>query len=340
MNKKKQLQTISIIVCTYNRAEMLSEALESLIRQETGDLISYDIIVVDDNSSDGTRKVVHEYIRTSSSKISYVSGKGLGIAAARNTGLDHRTGDWTAFFDDDQIAESTWLLEMVKCAENTSALCIGGKRLVALAGDNTVRLSDTERRLLGEIDLGVDMRKCLRKEFPAAGNILLSSQVFDITGGFDESLLNGGEDIEFAARLRKTGVEAWYTPDAIVYHVTPIYRMQRQYLEWASLRAGENFAHRDHLEWGLARTGINCLARIGQASIVRIPVYLWSWIDGDDKRRSEMRLLILRAYAYTCKTLNLFFPHLFPMNMFFKKLEFRSERDIFHDGHAAREEVL
>ncbi|MBN1153678.1 glycosyltransferase family 2 protein [candidate division KSB1 bacterium] len=328
MNKKTENAQITIIVCTYNRSAMLSDTLKSLINQETNERLNYEILVVDDRSTDDTRDVVLGLSSTSSIPIRYIKGGGKGIAAARNVGLKNVETEWLIYFDDDQIAEPDWLINMLDCAQSENALCVGGKRLIKLI-DTQIDLSLTDRLLLGEIDHGNEIRKCKRKEFPAAGNILLLTDIFASVGFFDESLVRGGEDIELASRLRDSNIDSWYTPHAIVHHITPAYRTEPSYLYWASLRAGENFAHRDYLEWGMMKTVFACLARIGQSLLVHFPKYLFAYVTGNGKLRSEYKYRLLRTYAYITRTLNLLSPNLFPMERFLGKLEFRKERKIF-----------
>ena len=320
---------ISVIVCSYNRAKMLANALESLIHQKTKNKFSFEIIAVNDKSSDNTNQVIAEITARSNIPIKYVMGAGKGIAAARNDGLKNSSSEWIVFFDDDQLAEPEWLREMYECATKTDAVCIGGVRLLYLSDKKLSQLSSVSRSLLGEINLGMKLKKCKRKEFPAAGNIMLKNSIFEIVGKFDDSLIRGGEDIEFASRIRKSKLGSWYTPKAIVHHVTPEYRTQEGYLIWASLRAGDNFAHRDYLELGLLKTALACLARIGQATLINLPLLLWFSILNKKEEKLARKYLILRTVAYLNRTLNLISPTLFTFKNFFNRLEFRKERKAF-----------
>src|SRR4029077_11473095 len=77
-----------------------------------------------------------------------------------------------------------------------------------------------------------------RKRAPGCGNLLIQKSVFDEVGGFDESLVEAGEDADLYRRMFSAGIEAWYTPKAISYHVIPAYRLKDNYLRWKSLRNG------------------------------------------------------------------------------------------------------
>ena len=83
---------VSIVVCTYNRADMLGRALESLVRQETHGEFRFEIVVVDDGSTDGTQVTVQNIAKDCQVPIRCLRKEGRGIAAARNTGVKAASG--------------------------------------------------------------------------------------------------------------------------------------------------------------------------------------------------------------------------------------------------------
>lgn len=89
---------VSIILPTYNRAHFLAQAFESIRAQTMGD---WELIVVDDGSTDGTRGLVAERLRGICKPTRYVYQENRGPYGARNTGLDHARGEYIAFFDSD-----------------------------------------------------------------------------------------------------------------------------------------------------------------------------------------------------------------------------------------------
>jgi glycosyltransferase involved in cell wall biosynthesis len=116
--------TVSVVICTYNRVEMLKGCLTSLTCQTAPDG-SFEIIVVDNNSSDDTASVVHEFL--GSSNISYVTESIPGLSRARNKGLAVAKGHFVAFFDDDCLAPIDWV-------ENALKLIISDSNLDGLGG--------------------------------------------------------------------------------------------------------------------------------------------------------------------------------------------------------------
>jgi glycosyltransferase involved in cell wall biosynthesis len=99
---------ISAIICTYNREEYLSAAIDSLLQQ---DFYSYEVIVVDNASSDRTREIVGE--RLSNPRLNYVYEPILGLSVARNTGAKEARSPILAYLDDDAVASPLWLKEFI-----------------------------------------------------------------------------------------------------------------------------------------------------------------------------------------------------------------------------------
>ena len=137
--------------------------------------------------------------------------------------------------------------------------------------------------------------------------------------------------------MRKAGIIAWYTPTAVVSHMIPPYRLKEEYLVWASQRVGDNFAHRDYLEWGLGRTILACVARIGKAIMITLPTAVLQWLKADDAQLLAQKCLFWRAAGYTARTLHLLMPRLFKLRQFLNRLEFRKERRLFSSDSNATE---
>jgi glycosyltransferase involved in cell wall biosynthesis len=109
--ERKNALQMSVMVCTYNRGTLLDMALESLVSQ-TLDKGSYEVIVIDDGSSDSTRQIVDSF--AGKLPIKYFYQKNAGLAAAKNHGIYASQGEILFFFDDDDIATPTLLEEHIK----------------------------------------------------------------------------------------------------------------------------------------------------------------------------------------------------------------------------------
>ena len=316
---------ISVVVCTYNRAEELYKALKSLIMQDGGNAFIYDIIVVDDASTDHTEKIIRDIAGQSKIPVKYILEEGRGIARARNRGISESTGEWIAFFDDDQIAETDWLNQLISAAKKTGADCVGGRMVLDLPSGEP--LSTICRAIFGEMNYGDEPIECTRKKLlPSGGNILLRRSVIDTVGSFDEARIYGGEDHDFLARVCKQGLKMWSTPKAIVHHIIPAYRLKRNYLLWTSLRDGVNFAQNDYKIEGQAKTILYGIARLGQALLINVPMLFWARLTHNDDEALGRRCLLTRCTGYTRRTLFYLLPYLFRQEKFFNRLEFRKER--------------
>jgi glycosyltransferase involved in cell wall biosynthesis len=317
---------ISVIVCTYNRVEMLHRALESLLSQKTDGAFSYEIVVVDDASTDNTADVVKEVAVHSGVPIRYVRKEGGGVGAARNAGVAEARGRWITFLDDDEWTEVDWLKNLLAIALDKGADCVGGTCLLDLPQEHLSRLSPLCRGMLGENIYGETAARLRGKRLPPTGNLLIAREVFDSIGGFDASMLYGGEDSDFVVRVKAAGLDFWIAPDAVVHHVAPIHRLESAHLRWCFLRWGIQSAQIDCRRMGRARMLLLCLARIGQAMLVNVPGLLTALLTHDRADVSDRKGLLWKAVGYTRECVFLVAPNIFPQEGFFSALGFRKRQ--------------
>lgn len=106
--------TISVIIPTYNRAAIISKTIDSFIEQTFED---WEMIVVDDYSTDDTKKVIEEYHKRDARIRYLLNERKKGAQGARNTGIMHAQADWVCLFDSDDIAYPDYLSKMVGAIE-------------------------------------------------------------------------------------------------------------------------------------------------------------------------------------------------------------------------------
>jgi succinoglycan biosynthesis protein ExoM len=320
---------ITVVLATYNRAQLLCDALNSLMRQDTGGQFTYELLVVDDASTDATPKVVREAAVRSPVPVRYLQGSGKGMACAQNKGIKECSADWIAFFDDDEVADPSWLKELLACAVQTGAQVVAGAVRLLLPDEEVRKISPVCRRVL-RASYGHDkLVKCSRQNAPASCNLLVKATVFQTVGPFNESMIRGGSDTEFIVRLRRAGIDQWFTPKAIVHHCVPAYRLRESYLLWCSIRAGDNFAYRDFSEWGLASTLLACVARIGQALLINFPLMLLAYILGNRAEIIGRKCLLMGAWGYLRESLYFVSPRVFSQEAYFSHLSMRIELNLF-----------
>jgi GT2 family glycosyltransferase len=317
---------IGVVVCTYNRAELLRCALRSLLCQETDGVFSYEVVVVDDASTDNTADVVKEIAARSGVAIRYVRKEGGGVAEARNAGVAEAHSRWIAFFDDDEWADASWLKNLLAVALEKGADCVGGICLLDLPQEHLSRFGPLCRGILGENIYGETPVRFRGKPLPPTGNLLIARGVFDSIGVFDTSMLYGGEDADLVARVQAAGFDIWTAPAAVVHHAVPRYRLSPDYFRWVSLRTGVNFALMNCRQVGCGRTMVLCVARMGQALFVNVPRLLLARLHRDKAEALDCECRLWRAVGYTRCTLRLFAPKMFAQGDFFRRIEFRSGR--------------
>jgi glycosyltransferase involved in cell wall biosynthesis len=318
---------VSVIVCTYNRAELLGDAVRSLDSLQTHDELRFEIVIVDNASADETASVARELQATCSAPVRYVYEPKPGVSAARNRGIAEAQGEWIAFMDDDQIADEHWLWGLLSAARRRAVRCVGGvNRLRLPAGQQTRRLAPSLESLLGATQSSAGERPYTDHHAPGAGNLLVHRSVFEEIGTFDESLAAAGEDLDLYRRMRSHGIRAWCTSHAVTLHVVPASRLEPRYLRWKCYRNGGHLAHRDWCEKGVLRMGVNAALRLIQSAAVHGPRAGWGFVRGDAEAVLGAQCLLWRAGGYLRFALHYAAPSIFPQRRFLEWMDFRAER--------------
>ena len=229
---------VTVILCTYNRAMWLRNVLDCLLRLRTDGAFTFEIVVVDNASTDDTPQIVADVIREAPLPMRYLRESHPGPSAARNRGIAAARGAWLAFVDDDELADPNWLFELLRMAEHKRVRVVGGAvQLVLSEGDPSAVPPALESVLVpgGRRDSAC---RYTPQYALNSGNQMLASSVFDEIGMYSEKWTEGGEDTDLFSRIYAAGIEAWYTPTAVVRHLVPSYRLSPGYLQWLSLRQG------------------------------------------------------------------------------------------------------
>jgi glycosyltransferase involved in cell wall biosynthesis len=315
MNNKKKAD-ITVIVATRNRARLLRNALESLVKMNTEGLFSYEILVVDNGSTDNTARVVKEISQKNPVlSLRYVFQEEIGEGWARNKGIENSQGKWLAFFDDDQLAEPSWLAKLFKVAQRSGAMIVGGPRHLILPDSSPLVLGPKSRRILGE---QLSRRRSLRDSI-FTGNVIIHQSLFLRLGGFDNSFCTG-TDRDFTWRASKSGFPISYAPQARVYHVIPESRMRRAYLRWVCLRYAST-SSRIHLKYdGSLKLAILNFRRIGVTVTRDLLLFIIATIFNDQMIRLDSLCGIWYAIGFVRTSLFLLSSKELSQRSFFKEL--------------------
>jgi len=176
MEKTLSKPLVSVVIPTYNRAEWIGGAVESVLSQE---FQNYELIVVDDGSTDETPKVLERY----SDRIRMIRQANCGVSAARNTGVASSNGDFIAFLDSDDLWLPGKLSRQVVFFQQNSDARICQTNEIWIRNGVRVNPGKRHRKRSGQI-FAPSLRLCLVS--PSA--VMLRKKLFDDIGGFDEDL--------------------------------------------------------------------------------------------------------------------------------------------------------
>jgi GT2 family glycosyltransferase len=291
---------VSIVVCPRNRAGLLRGALASLYDLACEDEFSYEILVVDNGSTDDTQQVITDAVTLAKHTVRGVIEPEPGIVAARNRGIREAQGRWIAFFDDDQIADWHWLAELYRGAAERNCRVVGGAVQIALPAGCKRELSPTVRMLLGE-PLGGDLpQRYGGRLTPGCGNLLIQRSVFDEVGVFEQAIDGRSEDIDLFERIQRARIDAWYLPTAIVYHLTPAERLEHQYLIDLATRMGRGIALRQRKALGLVRFTSAWLMKSARVLLIDYPRLIVAGMCGNAETTLGRRCELTISQAYLC----------------------------------------
>ena len=228
---------ITVILCTYNRCRTLAKTLESLADSRLPVSVQWEVLVVDNNSSDQTRQVVADFCRRYPGRYRYLFEAQQGLSCARNAGIRESQGEILVFTDDDIIVEPNWLWNLTSALHGGEWAGAGGRIIPVWLGPVPSWLQTADLGPFGAFDLGTEAGPLSRP--PYGANMAFRREAFEKHGDFRVDLgrsgsnLQGREDIEFANRLLAGGERLRYEPDAVVRHLIPESRMDRRYvLRW------------------------------------------------------------------------------------------------------------
>lgn len=230
---------ISVIVCTYNRAQSLAKALDCVAASTLPEGVEWEVLVVDNKSTDQTREVADEFCRRQPNRFHYVFEPLQGLSRARNAGIREARGDVLAFMDDDVMLEAGWLQNLTAGLRTGEWAGAGGRILLAktftpprwLPLDGIYNMGGI---LYAHFDLGD--KPCELTSPPHGTNMAFRRSMFEKYGGFRTDLgrcgsnLMSNEDTEFGRRLLAAGEHLRYEPSAVVYHEVPENRLTKKYL--------------------------------------------------------------------------------------------------------------
>ena len=241
---------LSVVIGTYNRAHLLAGTLGALAAQQVPPSLDWEIVVVDNNSTDATAQVVAAFSPKTAIPVRYVSEPRQGISHARNRGIREAQGSILAFTDDDVLPAPDWVSEVAAGMERWDAHGVGGRILPQWEGERPGWLTENRRplRLLALMESAESGWLAMPlKPHPQVwgANMAFRREVFDRVGEFDPrrgvvgKRLFRGEESDLIERALDLGLKIAYDPTLTVFHRIGPDRMRKAYfrrLEFESAR--------------------------------------------------------------------------------------------------------
>ena len=218
--QSKSPPLVSVIIPTFNRSDMLRQAVTAACKQ-TLPRDQYEIIVVDNASTDDTRDVVGKLRSSTQTSITYVHESRPGLHWARHAGASAAQGKILAFIDDDCLPEPDWLASLSQAYDEFQPDAAGGKILIRWDSPPPTWVI-TYEAVLGRLDLGPQPRFLKEDEFINGGNFsILRDRLFEI-GGFNPdqigSYLIGDGETGLCRKIHAAGWKMLWVPSAMVWH--------------------------------------------------------------------------------------------------------------------------
>lgn len=310
---------VSVVLSTYNRSRLLLTAIERLLRQAP-DTPDYEVVIVDNNSTDDTRAVVASLLSMAGGRLRYVFEAQQGLPYARNAGIRAAQGAVIAFTDDDVRVSSHWVRVIDETfAAHAEVECLGGRTLPAWPAPPPRWLTRSHwvgplaLQDYGTTPIVMDARhpRCL-----AGANLAVRTRVFDRLGGFSPDFPRA-QDTEFLLRLYRSGLRALYVPEMLAYasvqpdRLTKFYH-RRWHSEIGRFNALMQFEELAHPVLGL-RSEVPAVRRlfgVPAFAVRQLAVELWRWAQSTMARREsqaflhENRARSLVSYMRAARTLS------------------------------------
>ena len=275
---------VSVVIPTFNRAAPLAATLDSLARLQTRSVPNWEVVVVDNNSSDDTAAVVRSRQATFPVTLRYEYERAQGRSNALNRGISASTAPVIACIDDDVVVAERWLDEAIGplITPERGIDYTGGPVQPIWEAARPTWLSPTRADLWGAVailDYGPDAFIFEeRRRVPLGANMAMRRTLVDRIGGFSPRLgrssgtrLLGQEVPEFLARARAAGGRGLYVPGMLVRHHVPASRLTKTYFRRWWHGKGRSRAALEQLQ-PITELGID-LQRAPH--LLRTPRFMW-----------------------------------------------------------------
>lgn len=312
--------TISVVICTHNRAQLLPQAIESIVAQHVP-TSKYEIVIVDNASSDNTAQVVKEKFGHLD-HVRYVFEANLGVSHARNAGWKAAQGKYVAYLDDDAIANPNWLDVMLQTFETVDPKPDGIAGKVILKWETSQPEWVTNRstqECLAAFDPSPAPRFLYHNECFVEANVVFLREILEKLQGFSTTLGRQGvhaqghrrthilshEGVDFFWKMQQAGYTMYYVPDMYIHHCIASSRLTPDWFYRCAFGQGISIAICDRLHSLPWWRQIIRVCHIIFMLIFSIPFHYTIWIYPKNMKRFDARLTYIRHLGYVLYMLRL-----------------------------------
>lgn len=225
---------ISIAIATYNRAGELELTLASLARGDRRGFEDFEVLVIDNNSTDHTAQVATKLAPLFGGRLRHILEEKQGLSHARNRAISEARYDIVAFLDDDVNVDLNWMRQLAVAYQDEEVAAVGGRASLNYPSTKPKWLGEGEEALLTKVELGSGRRPALPDEIFGV-NLSFRKEWFERVGGFRTDLgrvgtcLLGSEEGELLERIAAAGGCLFYEPAVFVEHRVAPERLRRRW---------------------------------------------------------------------------------------------------------------
>lgn len=261
--------SFTVVVCSYNGSRTIKQTLERLVVQ---DYPNYEVIVVNDGSTDDTGAIAQSF------PVTLISTENKGLSSARNTGYLAGSGELVAYIDDDAYPESTWLRYLALAFDQQDVAGVGGPNL-PVPGDTLV--ADCVSNAPGG-PMEVMLSDTIAEHIPGC-NMSFRRTALDHIGGFDPQFRAAGDDVDLCWRIQQQVGDIGFQPAAFNWHrrrntVSGYWKQQRGYGKAESMlecKWPDKYNTAGHVSWHGRLYGQGFLRGLGDRTRSRIYSGVW-----------------------------------------------------------------
>lgn len=303
---------VTVLVCTFNRSADLAGTLESLKHLLIDPPLTWELIVVDNNSTDDTRDTVSRAAPDFPAPLRYIFEPTQGKSNALNTGLRSARGRLIAFTDDDVRVPPEWLMKSIGPLLDRPTLAYTGGRVRPMWQGCPPPWLDERGRMGGTIAVTDHGSEPFvfeeRHRIPLGVNMTVRRELLEQVGGFHPDLgrtgrsLLGQEQADFFYRSRRAGARGLYVPDAVLDHAVPAARLNRRYFRrwwyWKGLSHARLHALHGATELGVDLRTAPLMGSVPRYMMRSFARHVAGWMTATLRRRRREAAEHLCMIAY------------------------------------------